>query len=104
MFRVCCVAYASVPYESSRSMVIEEFNRTIDDDPFVLVGDIVIDSSSTGTIETSIHRQQHPEYPNLPRWLKNLSEFEAADRLNHSYSPSVLTMHDRRQCVPFCIE
>lgn len=107
LIRSICICYAVAPLECPDQEIIDSFTKSIDNDTFMLVGDILIDASSTGTIENALSSSSSASsipskrYQNLPSWMNSLIELESADSLDKSYSPSTLTLHDQNRCFGF---
>lgn len=102
LFRVNCICYAIAPMVCPQQEVIDSFLKSIDKDTFILVGDILVDhssSSSSKTINDAISSVPSKHYQNLPNWMSSVIELESADDLTQTYSPSILTLHNRNRCI-----
>lgn len=103
LMRANCICYAIAPLVCPDQEILDSFISSIDKDTFILVGDILVDSSSTGTIEDAVSSVSPKYYQNCPNWMNSVIELESADSLESSYSPSILTLHDRNRCFLFCL-
>lgn len=101
LIRAKCICYAIAPLVCPDQEIVDSFIKSIDNDTFILVGDILIDASSTGTIEDAISSVSPKHYQNCPNWMNSVIELESADSMESSYSPSILTLHDRNRCFGF---
>lgn len=101
LIRAKCICYAIAPLVCPDQEIVDSFVKSIDNDTFILVGDILIDASSTGTIEDAVSSVSPKHYQNCPNWMNPVIELESADSLESSYSPSILTLHDRNRCFGF---